>query len=307
MKSFRIVITVLIAMVVAAAASAQSRGNARVQGKVVDQGGQPIQDVQVKAQMVDQTEIISAKTNKNGEFRLNGLGNGRWNVEFAKDGLEPVRQQFEVAEDRAAPMNITMGKPQPKEDPSVKINAELQRAVSTAQAGKYAEARKICEDLVAANPVLTQCHAFIARMYAAENNAAEGVKAARVAVEKEPANVDNKLLLADLLMEAGEKAESRQILDGIDMTQVKDPFPFINSAITQINEGKGAEAAAALTKLQAQFPNQAEIYYYRGRAYLAATKLDDAKADLEKFVTMGKPDSKEVADAKKILEQINKK
>jgi predicted Zn-dependent protease len=91
------------------------------------------------------------------------------------------------------------------------------------------------------------------------------------------------------------------------MTQVKDPFPFINSAISMINEGKGADAAVALTKLQAQFPDQAEIYYYRGRAYLAATKVDEAKADLEKFVTLGKPESREVGDAKKILDQLNKK
>lgn len=307
MKSFRIVLALVIAAMMAGAASAQSRGNGRVQGKVVDQAGQPIDNVQVRVQMFEQTELMSAKTNKKGEWRLNGLNNGQWKIEFSKDGLEPVRQQFEIRDDRGEPMTVTMGAPQPKEDPTIAINAELQRAVTTAQAGKFAEARKICEDLVVKVPTLTQCHPFVARMYAAEKNIAESVKAARVAVEKDPASTDNKLLLADLLIEAGEKAESKQILDAIDMTQVKDPFPFINAAISQINDGKGVEAAESLTKLQAQFPNQAEIYYYRGRAYLAASKLDEAKADLEKFVTIAKPESKEAADAKKILEQINKK
>ena len=304
MKSFRIVIAVSIAVMVAAAASAQSRGSARVQGTVVDVAGQPIQDVQIKAQMVGQTELMTAKSNKKGEWRLNGLGNGQWRIEFSKDGMDPVRQEFEISGDRAAPMNITMGKPV---DPSIAINAELVRAVETAKAGKFADARQICVDLVAKHPALTQCHAFIARMYIAESNAVEAVKAARVAVEKDPANVDHKLLLADLLLETGEKAESRQILDAIDLTLVKDPFPFINLAITMINEKKGVEAAEALTKLLAQFPNQSEIFYYRGRAYIVANKLDEAKADLEKYVTMGKPESKEVADAKKILEQINNK
>ena len=306
MKSFRTVITVCIALALAGAAFAQSRGNGRVQGKVIDNAGQPIENVVVRAQMVDQTELMTAKTNKKGEWRLNNLANGQWKIEFSKDGLEPVRQLFEISADRAAPINVTMGPPQPKEDPTAAINASLQRAVATAQAGKFAEARKICEDLLVQMPSLTQCQPFIARMYAAENNAAEGVKAARLAVEKDPANVDNKLLLADLLMEAGQKVEAKQILDDIDLTQVKDPFPFINAAITQINEGKGLEAAEGLTKLLAQFPNQAEIYYYRGRAYLKAEKMDEAKADFEKFVTLGKPDSKEVADAKKILEQIKK-
>ena len=305
MKSFRIVMAVLIAAALAGTAYAQSRGNARVQGKVVDAAGQPIENVVVKVQMVDQTELMSAKTNKKGEWRINNLANGQWKIEFSKDGLDPVRQTFEIREDRTSPLNVTMGV-KPKEDSTAAINAALQRAVATAQAGKYAEARKICEDLVVERPTLTQCHAFIARMFVAENNAAEGVKAARTAVEKEPNSVDDKLLLADLLMETGAKAEAKEILDAIDMTQVKDPFPFINSAISQINEGKGVEAAESLTKLLAQFPEQAEIYYYRGRAYLKADKMDEAKADFEKFVTVGKPESKEVADAKRILEQIKK-
>jgi hypothetical protein len=49
------------------------------------------------------------------------------------------------------------------------------------------------------------------------------------------------------------------------------------------------------------------LYYYRGRANLASQKLDEAKADLEKFVSMAPADTREVADAKKILEQMVKK
>jgi predicted Zn-dependent protease len=203
------------------------------------------------------------------------------------------------------PMNVTMAPPKP--DPTPQINAELQRAVQTAQAGKFAEARKICEDLLAQYPVLTQCYGFNARMYAAENQPQKALEQATIAVQKEPANADAKLLQADLLMEVGKKEEARQLLSSIDMTQVKDPFPFINDAIGLINEKKGTEAVDELTKLLAAFPNQAEIYYYRGRAYIVAEKLPEAKADLEKFVTLGKPDSKEVADAKKIIEQLTKK
>jgi hypothetical protein len=44
--------------------------------------------------------------------------------------------------------------------------------------------------------------------------------------------------------------------------------------------------------------------YYRGRAYLAAKKMPEAKADLEKFVAAALPDSRELPDAKKILEQM---
>jgi tetratricopeptide (TPR) repeat protein len=88
---------------------------------------------------------------------------------------------------------------------------------------------------------------------------------------------------------------------------VKDAFPFVNYAIGLINEGKGLEAVEVLNKLIPQFPDQHILLYYRARAYLAGQKIDESKADFEKFVSVAPPDSKEVADAKKILEQMVKK
>jgi len=305
MKSFRIaaVIGAVLMTLAALPALAQSRGNARLSGKVLDEAGQPIVDVMVKAQRAGQTDMLPGKSNKKGEWNINGMADGQWTIELTKEGLEPVSQTIEVRDERADPMKVTMTKPMPKVDPSVAVNAELKRAVDLAQAGKFGEAREICQTLIAKDPALVQCHAFIGRMYAGEKDNAKALEHVKIALEKDPNNLDTKLLMADLLNETGEKAEAKKILDAIDMTQVKDPFPFMNAAISMINEGKGAEAAEWLTKLAAQFPAQHEIVYYRGRAYLAASKFDLAKADLEKFVAAA-PDSKEAIEAKKILDQM---
>ena len=88
------------------------------------------------------------------------------------------------------------------------------------------------------------------------------------------------------------------------MTKVKDPFPFMNIVIDQINDQKADDALALLDKLMTQFPNENTLYYYRGRANLAAKKLPEAKADLEKFVAAAPPTRASCADAKKILEQM---
>jgi tetratricopeptide (TPR) repeat protein len=90
----------------------------------------------------------------------------------------------------------------------------------------------------------------------------------------------------------------------VDVTKIKNPLPLVNASITLINEGKPDEAIDMLNKIAAQFPSQAETYYYRGRAYIAAKKMPEAKADLEKYVSMAPPDARELADAKKILEQM---
>jgi predicted Zn-dependent protease len=307
MKTVRSILVVAVAVFLAvSAARAQGGGNARLTGKVIDEQGQPLADVQIKAQKVGDPVLVTGKSDKKGEWRLNGLGDGQWRIEFTRDGLEPNLTTFEVKNDKVAPMNVTMTKPVPKVDPTAEINAELQRAAGLAQSGKIADARKIYEDLLVKFPHVYQLHGFIARAYAADGQAAKGIEHVKMVLEKEPNNVEMKLLHADLLMETGDKAEARKMLEGIDMKEVKDPFPFMNAAITMINEGKGAEAAESLTKLLAQFPTQNEIYYYRGRAYLAASKFDEAKADLEKFVSLA-PTSKEAADAKRILEQMVKK
>ena len=304
----RLAIMLFAAALIVSPASAQSRGSARLNGKVVDEQGQPVENVRVKAQMNGQTEAMTATTDKKGEWRINGLANGEWKVELAKADLEPAVEMVEVKGDRAPTMNVTLKKAAPKVDPTTEINAELKRAADIALTGKIPEARKIYEDLLAKYPTVPIFEGLIARTYAAENEFPKALEHLKINIEKDPANVDLKLFQAELLMATGDKAGAKAILDAVDITQVKDPnaaFTYVNYAITLINDKKAAEAADLLTKVIAQFPSVPELYYYRGRAYVAAEKLPEARADLEKFVGLA-PTAKEAADAKKILDQLKK-
>jgi predicted Zn-dependent protease len=311
MKGLRTLITARVGVafiaiaILASSALAQSRGSARLSGKVVDEQGQPVEGVTVKAQMSGQSEIMSGRSDKKGEWRINGLANGEWKVELTKPELGSVTEMVEIRGNDAPALNVTLKKAAAKVDPRAEVDAELKRAAELAQGGKLPEARKIYEDLLVKYPEIYQLEGFIARTYAAENNVPAALQHLKVNLEKEPDNVDLKLLQADLLMESGDKATAKTILDSIDITQVKDPYTFINEAIILVNDKKGEEAVNLLTKLMAQFPTTNELYYYRGRAYVVTQKLDEARADLEKFVALA-PAAKEAADAKKILDQIKK-
>jgi predicted Zn-dependent protease len=307
MNSFRIflarVTTAVAVALVASGAIAQTRGSGRIAGKVVDEQGQPVQDAVVKAVMTGQTEVITGKSDKKGEWKVNGVADGIWNVEISKDGLGSAKEMVEVKGERAPALNVTLKKAEPTVDATAAVNAKLQEAAQLAQAGKFPEARAIYTDLIAKYPQVYQLEGFMARIYAAEGDYPKALEHLKINLEKEPANVDLKMFQAELLMQTGDKAGAKAILDTIDITQVKDPFTFVNQAITLINEGKGQEAVDLLTKLIAQFPAQNNLYYYRGRAYVAAQKLPEAKADFEKFIA-AEPNAKETADAKKILDQI---
>jgi tetratricopeptide (TPR) repeat protein len=297
-------------VLLAAAASAQSRGQGRLAGKVVDDQGKAAQDVQVRAQKVGQTDVLPAKTNNKGEWAIMGLAGGQWTLQFEKEGFEPAQINVEVNEtERTPPINLKLVKAAPKVDIAAEVQAEGQKAAALMKEKQFAEARKIYEDLLAKYPQALEqtIHPFIARTYVAENNLDKAVEHLKIALEKDPNNVQTKMLLGDVLMEKGEKAEGQAILDSIDMTQVKDPYPFMNAAIALINEGKGDQAVELMNKVIANFPNQADAYYYRGRAYLSTKKMAEAKADLEKFVATAPPDARELENARKILEQMKDK
>jgi Tfp pilus assembly protein PilF len=305
MKTLRYTAFLLLFTLVATGSTAQVRGDARVAGKVVDEKGQPVQDVQVKATLTGQSQPLQAKSNKKGEWTINNIGSGEWTIEFAKDGFATQSGKVKVDEGSSiGDITVTLAKHVEKVDPGVELNAKAQEGLTLLQGQKPVEARKIFEDLLAKHPDVYQLHAYVAQAYAAENNIAKAVEHMRIASDKDPSNAEMRLVLADLLMEHGDKPAALEIMKTIDITQVKNPLTFINGSISLINEQRTDEALELLNKVATQFPTQAETYYYRGRAYIAAKKLPEAKADLEKFVSMATPDARELPDAKKILEQL---
>jgi predicted Zn-dependent protease len=304
MMRFRQLVLVLVFALVAGTAAAQ-RGDGRLFGKVVDAQGQPLQDVQVKAVLTGQPQPLQAKTNKKGEWTIIGLAPGQWTLEFSKEGYDPQKGPIDVDDSgRSAPINVTLAKTVPKVDPNAEIQEQAQKGNALMQQEKFADARKIFEDLLLKYPSVYQLHAYIAQSYAGEKSYDKAIEHLKVAVEKEPNNADMKLLMGDLMMEKGDKEAGMAVMQSIDITQVKNPLPLINVAINLINTNKSDDAIAMLSKIAQQFPNQVETYYYRGRAYVAAKKIPEAKADLEKYVSMAPPDAPQLADAKKILEQL---
>jgi predicted Zn-dependent protease len=296
---------VLVCVLVAALASAQVRGQGRISGRVTDDQGQPLADVVVKATMTGQTQAMTAKSNKKGEWNVSGIAGGEWQLEFSKDGYEPQGGTVKMSEDNGlSGVEVKLAKHVDKPDPGAELNAKAQEGMALMQQQKYAEARKIFEDLLAKYPDVHQLNAYIAQSYAGENNVAKAVDYMKIASDKDPSNAEMKLVLADLMMEKGDKPAALEIMKSIDLSQVKNPLPLINGSISLINDGKTDEALDLLNKVATQFPTQAETYYYRGRAYVAAKKYPEAKADLEKFVSMAAPDARELPDAKKLLEQL---
>jgi Flp pilus assembly protein TadD len=305
MRLGRAMAALAVALALAAPAAAQSRGQGHMAGVVKDESGAPVEGVQVKAVKVGEKVGFTDKTNKKGEWAINGLAGGQWNLDFVRDGYETRSLTVPFSEfTHLPPMNITIKKAVVKVDPNVEIRTELEKAVPVLQAGKFAEARAIYESLLQKYPEAWQVEPLIARTYAGENKPDEALTHLQKALQHEPDSVEVKLLIAATLSQQGKTEEAAKYLDGIDMSKVKDPVVLLNQGITLINQNKAADALLIFDRVVTGYPTDPEGYYYRARAELALGKFPEAKADLQKFVGMPGADANEVADAKKILDQL---
>jgi tetratricopeptide (TPR) repeat protein len=286
------------------ATSVWAQGKGRINGKILDDGGKPAQNVQVRAQRAGDPLVMEARTNDKGEWQMQNMTAGKWTFEFMKEGFDLQRMEVAIAETRNPAIDLKLTKAGPMVDPNVEIQGEMQKAAALQKEGKQADARKIIIDVLAKYPVAYRLNAFIASTYESEKNYDKAIEHLRIVVDKEPADAEMKTYLAEMLSAKGDKAEAQKVLESIDMTKVTDPTTFINQAIGAINADRADEAIATLDKVNKAFPTRADVLYYRARAYIKAKKLAEARADLEKFVATAPPDARELADAKKLLEQL---
>ena len=309
MTARRIAMMLVGVLALSVVTAAQSKGKTKAQGKVVDEAGQPLGDVIVAAVMEGQDKPFQqAKTNNKGEWSVQNLAAGKWKFYFGgKQGLEEKSVDAEVGESGTVTVpEVKLAKPV---DHDAVINAEIQKAADLMQTRQPAEARKVYQALLdkypQAQPAFrAQVMGAVAQTYMAENQAPQAIEQLKKATEADPSNVDLQLAYGEILMQANQRAEGEKVLLSVDFTKVKDPFPYMNIIIGKINDQKADEALALIAKLMTQFPTENALYYYRGRANLAAKKMPEAKADLEKFVAAAPPTARELPDAKKILEQM---
>lgn len=309
MRIFKAAVLGVCVLGLAAPAAAQEwKGLGRVGGKVVDEAGKPIEGVLVKAMMPASQNRgpADSKTKGNGDWAVGGIARGQWALDFIKDGYETASISVVVQEGaRIPPMEIVLKKAAPAPvDPNVELQAKLREAADLMNAKNYAAARAIYEGLQTKYPEVKQFKPLIARAYYGEGNKDKALELLREAAAAEPDNAEVKMLLGNLLIETGKADEAKAIMSSVDDSKISDPLVYVNIAIASINANKHDEALPVLEKAIARFPDHADAYYYRGISFLATGKVPEARTDLQKFISMAKPDAPELPLAKQILESI---
>jgi predicted Zn-dependent protease len=304
----KLMLAVMLMLVVPGLALAQEwRGQGRIAGKIMDEAGAPLEGVVIKATLPSSENRGPGpqKSNAKGDWSIGGISGGSWVVEFSKDGYKTRTMTVPVSEvNRLPPGTIVLEKVVVVVDPNDVIRDRLTVAAGLMTAQKYAEARAIYEALSKEYPTVKQFKPLMARAFHGEGNTTRAIELLKEVVADEPELVEVKVLLGTLQIGAGQMAEGQATLDSIDAARVTDPTVFVNIGISLMNDKKPADAITWLTKGVTTFPKDASAYYYRGIAQLSLGNTAEAKADLEKFVSIAPADASELATAKKILETI---
>lgn len=291
-----------VALAAGTLAAQDWRGTGRLAGKVIDDSGQPVEGVTVKARRIGSEGGTEVKTNKKGEWVLAGINGGQWQLDLEKPGYAPSHFEASVLEHGSnPPVSTTLKKAAP--DPNLQISAALERAADLIRQQKFAEARAIYEDLLTKNPSAYQLEPYIAKTYYAEHQLEPAIQHLRNALAKEPNNLEVKLLLATVLAEKGDTDESRGLVASIDESKITDPATLLNVGIGLMNGKKPEEALTWFDKTVTRFPQYPDAYYYRGITELQLGKDEAAKADLKKFLELA-PNAPEAATARGILSQL---
>ncbi len=300
-------IGILVVLAGVGVSAQEWRGMGRVGGKVVDDNGQPVPGVTIKAALPRAGNRGPENTsNARGEWAVGGIASGEWSLDFIKDGYETRSITVSVTQgSRLPPMEVRLEKAAaPVFDPNVEIQEQLIQAAALMNTKQFAQARAIYEALAAKYPEVKQFRPLIARSYYGEGNKVAAIEHLRKALAQDPGNVEITLILGNTLMEQGQAAEARQMLASIDEAKVADPALFLNAGIALLNDQKTADAVPWFDKAITRFPTHPDGYYYRGISHLSLGKTAEAKADLEKYVSIAPADAPEVATAKKILETM---
>jgi len=110
MRKFQVLILAAFMTIATSVTVAQVKGMGRLNGKVTDAGGAPVDGVAIKLRQG--TDVIEAKTDPKGNWVLAGVARGNWVVTFEKDGFptKVVKVLVEKELMRTDPIKITMKK-----------------------------------------------------------------------------------------------------------------------------------------------------------------------------------------------------
>lgn len=329
--------TFLLAL--ASVVSAQDwKGTAGVQLIVLDQEtNKPIPDAKVSVYFQKPGNgPPSGTTNKKGKFSTLGMRSGGWTFLVEKDGYVPAEGVVPMVSNKRVTETVMLRPSQSSADREKAdvVRGNIDQANTLMGQGKFAEARGLYLQVLPevqeeSRPPIKRA---IALSYLQEKNFTEALRLIDEVLVALPEDVDTLRikaqiqgqsgatdaaistldtlvasgdvdalkLIINLLLQAGREDEAQSYMAKLPEGETIDANALLNTGIDKYNADDIEGALSYFDRAAQENPDLADVYYYRGLAYLAGGESEKAKADFQKLIEIA-PDHERAAEAKEFL------
>jgi tetratricopeptide (TPR) repeat protein len=299
----------------AADAVAQSRGRARISGRVTDPEGNPIEGATIVLTFVMDGDKTEVTTDDDGRFNKGGLGRGNWNVDVSAPGYIPQAMSATLSEDvRLKPLQIVLT---PGEAPAgggggVGFSKELGDAVKEANvffdagdmAAAYAAFNQILQEFSPEDdPLVYMVNLNAANAAYAMQDYPRAIGHYQAVLAEDPDNTDAHLGVANAHMMNRDIDAAMAEIEKINVSDISDPVVFYNIGSLLFDQGQSAEAATYYELALQRNPNFADAHMQLALCMIQQGQMDEAKPHLEKVIELD-PDSPNAALAQDFLNSL---
>ena len=324
-----------LAMVLSAPAPAGAQSS-MVRGKVVDENGAPMKDVQVEIKYVGEgpEKIYKQETDNKGGFIRVGMPSGPYKIAFTAEGYRPytIDIYFSLGglsevpdiqmqklpegvqltpEQRAAMARQAMDeeakrKAEEAAAEAEKLGATYSKALDAIKASQWDEAETLLREFLVERPDTPQAHFNLGFIYMQKGQLPEAEVEYRKVTELETEKSDAFIALAAVYEQEGRLDEAYELLQGAASTFAEDAaFQTALGAIA-MNNGQEKVAEDAFAKAVALDPAQVEVQFHLATLALNRGQTDDAIGHLEDYVAAAPAGSANLEVANALLGALKK-
>lgn len=171
--------------------------------------------------------------------------------------------------------------------------------------GSFAEARSRFEALLLQLEPTEQPAVLrnISRTHYEEGNIDPAIEALQRALAADPEDIESLRLIINVLVAEGREKEAEPYMSRLPEGEKIDANALLNLGVTEYNNGNLDPALEHFNKVVAEYPDNADAYYYRGLTLLGKAENAGALADFEKMLQLA-PDHANAAEAEQFLEYL---
>jgi Flp pilus assembly protein TadD len=285
--------------------SADFRG--KLEAKVVDAAGVPMEKVAVA--IVSQISVsirFDVTTDASGKFTQIGIQPGYYMVTFKKEGYVPVSREVHVMIDGTATLSVKLEKSEGTMARAISESDKLFLQGNTLfQAKNYTEAAAAYEAAVAKSGIQWGYYLNLGLTYKKLNQLDKAKAAFAKAVELNAESYSANKEYGETLALEGNYEEAKKPYQKAAELSPTDPDGQYNLGAVLANSGDSEGALAAYLKCISLKPDYAEAYYQVGTIYTGQNKKAEAIANLEKFLELA-PTHEKAPLTKQILDILKK-